>query len=101
MVLTDVTSTEVRNVVASLKKSSSGYDEFPPFIGKSCVDAHIEHLTCLINVSLKSGVFPSEIKLAKVVPILKAGDTRSINNYRPVSVLSFIKFLKKLFTTMC
>ena len=37
MVLTDVSSTEVRNVVASLKNSSSGYDEFPPFVGKSCI----------------------------------------------------------------
>ena len=89
MVLTDVTSTEVRNVIASLKNSSSGYDEFPPFVGKSCVEAYIKPLTHLINVSLKSGVFPSELKLAKVVPIFKAGDTSAINNYRPISVLSF------------
>ena len=40
MILTDVTSTEVRNVVASLKNSNSGYDEFPPFVGKSCVEAY-------------------------------------------------------------
>ena len=102
MVLTDVTSTEVRNVIASLKNSSSGHDEFPPFVGNSCVDAFIEPLTHLINLSLRSGVFPSELKLAKVVPIFKAGDTSAINNYRPIFVLSFFpKFLKKLFTTMC
>ena len=89
MVLTDVTSTEVRNVIASLKNSSSGHDEFPPFVGKSCVDAFIESLTHLINLSLRSGVFPSEPKLATVVPIFKAGDTSAINNYRPISVLSF------------
>ena len=89
IVLTDVTSTEVRNVIASLKNSSSGYDEFPPFVGKSCVEAYIKPLTHLINLSLKSGVFPSELKLAKVVPIFKAGDTSAINNYRPISVLSF------------
>ena len=89
MVLTDVTSTEVRNVLGFLKNSSSGYDEFPLFVGKSCVEAYIKPLTHLINVSLKSGVFPSELKLAKVVPIFKAGDTSAINNYRPISVLSF------------
>ena len=49
----------------------------------------IEPLTHLINWSLRSGVFPSELKLAKVVPIFKAGDTSAINNYRPISVLSF------------
>ena len=89
MVLTDVTSTEVRNVIASLKNSSSEHDKFPPFVGKSCVDAFIEPLTHLINLSLRSGVFPSELKLAKVVPIFKAGDTSAINNYRPIFVLSF------------
>ena len=60
-----------------------------PFVGKPCVDAFIEPLTHLINLSLRSGVFPSELKLAKVVPIFKAGDTSAINNYRPISVLSF------------
>ena len=97
MVLTDVTSTEARNVIASLKNSSSGNDEFPPFVGKSCVDPYIEPLTHPINLSLRSGVFPSELKLAKVVPIFKAGDTSAINNYRPISVLSFFsKVFKKI-----
>ena len=95
MVLTDVTSTEVRNVIASLKNSSSGNDEFPPFVGKSCVDAFIEPLTHLINLSLRSGVFPSELKLAKVVPIFKAGDTSAINNYRPIFVDRITKSLDK------
>ena len=46
-------------------------------------------LTHVINKSLKEGVFPSELKLAKVVPIFKAGATNKITNYRPISVLSF------------
>ena len=86
-IITESISTEVRNVMVSLKNSSSGHDEFPLFVGKSCVDAYIELLTHLINVSLKSGVFLSELRLAKVVPIFKAGDTSGINNYKPISVL--------------
>ena len=46
----------------------------------------------IMNIS--SRIFPSELKLAKVVPIFKAGDTSAINNYRPISVLSF--FSKKI-----
>ena len=34
-------------------------------------------------------MFPSELKLAKVVPILKAGASNKITNYRPSSVLLF------------
>ena len=35
-------------------------------------------LTHIINKSLKEGVFPSELKLAKVVPIFKAAATNKI-----------------------
>ena len=38
-------------------------------------------------MSLAQGVFPKELKIAKVIPIYKSGDCKTINNYRPVSVL--------------
>ena len=85
----DVTTMEVENVMNSLKNASPGPDEFPAFVGKECLDSIIEPLTHLINISFRSGVFPSELKLAKVVPIFKSGDSSSVNNYRPISVLSF------------
>ena len=39
------------------------------------------------NMSLLGGIFPSELKIAKVVPIFKSGDIMKFTNYRPVSVL--------------
>ena len=85
----DVSCDEVKNIIHSLKNSSAGHDEFPTFVGKLCVDSYIEPLTFLINSSLETGVFPSELKLARVVPIFKAGDSSAITNYRPISVLTF------------
>ena len=38
-------------------------------------------------MSLAQGVFSKELKIAKVIPIYKSGDCKTINNYRPVSVL--------------
>ena len=70
----DVSCAEVINVIHSLNNSSAGYDEFPTFVAKLCVESFIQPLTFLINSSLKSGVFPSEQKLARVVPIFKAGN---------------------------
>ena len=68
----------------------AGYDEFPTFVAKLCVDrSFIQPLTFPINSSLKSGVFPSELKLARVLPIFKAGDSSDLINYRPISVLTF------------
>ena len=89
IVIFDVSCDEVKNIIRSLKNSSAGHDEFPTFVGKLCVDSYIEPLTFLINHSLKTGVFPSELKLARVVPIFKAGDSSALTNYRPISVLTF------------
>ena len=51
----------------------------------------------MINESLKSGVFPSELKRAKVVPIFKSDDSSLLTNYRPISVLSFFsKIFEKI-----
>ena len=84
-------------MIHSLKNSSAGHDEFPTFVGKLCVDSYIEPLTFLINSSLKTGVFPSELKLAGVVPIFKAGHSSALTNYRPISVLTFFaKIFEKI-----
>ena len=43
------------------------------------------------------GIFPDELKIAKVIPIYKYGDKTSIENYRPTSVLSvFFKIFEKI-----
>ena len=36
---------------------------------------------------MDEGVFPLELKLARVVPLFKSGDSSQITNYRPISVL--------------
>ena len=41
----------------------------------------------IINLSMSSGVFPDDWKIARVVPLFKAGSRDDPNNYRPVSVL--------------
>ena len=37
---------------------------------------------------LKQGIFPNNLKIAKVIPIFKQGPRSSCSNYRPISVLS-------------
>ena len=89
MVMLDVTTMEVKNVINFLKNASPGPDEFHSFVEKECLENIIEPLTHLMNCSFRSGVFPSPLKLAKVVPIFKSRDSSSVNNYTPMSVLSF------------
>ena len=42
-------------------------------------------LTTIINLSLQSGIFPDKLKIAKVIPLFKMGDSTLIENYRPVA----------------
>ena len=54
-------------------------------------------LSTLTNLSFNTGIFPSSLKLARVMSIFKKGDQQDCNNYRPISVLSNIsKLIEKL-----
>ena len=67
-------------------------------IVKMTSDCIIKPLCYVYNLSFKTGVFPDKMKTAKVIPLFKAGDKHSFNNYRPVSLLSqFSKVLEKFF----
>ena len=100
IVITYVSYMDVKNTILSLKNSSPGYDEFSAFIAKQCIDYYVVPLAYVINMSLMEGIFPSELKLAKVVPIFKSGEYDKVNNYRPISVLSFFsKIFEKIMYT--
>ena len=36
---------------------------------------------------ITSGIFPDDLKIAKIIPLYKKGDINSITNYRPISLL--------------
>ena len=91
---------EIRNIIKLLKNGSSGRDEISAKIIKNSCSPLLKPL-CHIHVfnlpvSLFTGVFPDELKLAKV-PLYKAGDAQKFSNYRLVSVLPvFSKVLERL-----
>ena len=63
IVIPNITCHEVYLVICSLKISSAG------FVLKKCSGSLLQPLTHLINCSLQSGIFPDELKLARVVLI--------------------------------
>ena len=57
----------------------------------------VKPLVSIFNLSFSSGVFPSQLKTAKVCPVFKKGSHLLLSNYRPISLLSNInKLLEKL-----
>ena len=92
-----VTPEEVLKIIANFKDSAAGWDELKPGIVK--IVRHSIHvpLAHISNLSFNQGLFPSELKLANVVPIYKDKDKMLFSNYRPVSVLPvFSKVLERL-----
>ena len=64
---------------------------------KQTISSLIDPLFHIFNLSFSCGVVPAQFKIAKVVPIFKAGDGSSMDNYRPISLLSsFSKVLEKI-----
>ena len=49
----------------------------------------------IFNLSLAKGIFPNDLKIARVTPVFKAGNENEVGNYRPISILRcFSKILE-------
>ena len=84
----EITIDEVHDCVRQLKNSSSpGHDHLKAEAMKKVNDLIAFPLTHILNLCLDQGIFPSELKTARVIPIYKKGDRSILVNYRPVSVL--------------
>ena len=78
-------------------KTSCGHDAISTKLMKSTIEEIAVPLSYILNESLKQGIVPDQLKIAKVIPLFKSGDKNSVNNYRPISILpAFSKLLEKI-----
>jgi hypothetical protein len=94
-----VSAADPLQVTSKLKtKLSTGIDELPDMIVKQCIQTIKKPLTFIFNLSLRSGIFPNQMKTAKVRPLFQKGQKqKNIANYRRISILSvFFKILETL-----
>ena len=101
LILCTVNEATVQYFIDKLKnKSSSGTDGLSNKVLKSVSNVLLKPLQKLINLSLSSGVVPSQLKLAKVIPLYKgadAGSKHEFTNYRPIAILNTLsKVLEKV-----
>ncbi len=83
-----LTEAEVSKLLLSSPPTTCPLDPIPSHL----LQAISPTLTHIINTSLRTGIFPTAFKQARVTPLLKKPtlNTSLSENYRPVSLLPFI-----------
>ncbi|XP_065664570.1 uncharacterized protein LOC136086214 [Hydra vulgaris] len=94
----ELTEDELLNSVSLLKPNkSSGADDVSSIVIIKSISFKKIPFLHIFNLSLKNGVFPENLKCAKVTPIYKTGDPSDVSNYRPISILTcFSKILERV-----
>ena len=85
---------KVLNLLNSLSKSkATGLDKISGKILKAAASSIASLLTYIFNHALISSHFPSEWKVARLLPLFKKGPRNLAENYRPISILPSISKL--------
>ena len=92
------TPDEIIKLTKELKNSTSaGLDEIPTTLVKNIITQIAEPLSNMANILINTGIFPEQLKIAKVNPVFKSGEKTDFSNYRPISILnSFSKIFEKV-----
>jgi len=93
-----VTEEEILQALKLLQsKKSLDFNNLSMFFIKKCIPFILNQLKHIFNCSLNKGIVPQQLKIAKIIPILKSGDPRLQDNYRPIALLSnFSKIIEKI-----
>ena len=88
----------VEGVVLKLKNSkSTGLDNIDTGVIKLSLPYILPALTHIVNLSINKCEFPSQWKVAKIIPLYKKEDPLDVKNYRPVALLPILsKVLEKI-----
>ena len=91
---------EISLIIKQMKNSSNNINQIPTRILKQITDIISEPISKIVNRSMECGVFPDSLKVAKIVPIYKSGDTQIVSNYRPIAILPWLsKIFEKCIST--
>ena len=86
-----ISENDIIAIIKQMKgKCSSGIDELSNKLLKSITYEISKPLAIIINQSPETGIFPEMLKIAKIKPLYKKGDSSCFNNYRPISLLPTI-----------
>ena len=88
MFLSHVDDQDVIRTVQNVKSEMSiDYNDLNMSMVKNIIAHIVKPLKHICNVSFNTGIFPSQMKTAKVIPIYKSSEKDVFTNYRSISLL--------------
>lgn len=82
---------EVAKLIRNMKKKKSvGWDCVSTALLMNCAPVLAPLLAPLFNQCFHEGYYPKELKIARIIPIFKKGESYLLGNYRPIALLSVI-----------
>ena len=95
-----VSKDEVIKLIRQAPNKQCALDPIPMSLLKQCCHILAPVITDIVNLSLSTGVFPSQFKQAIITPLIKKPslDREFMSNYRPISNLSFLSKLTERIT---
>ena len=96
--LEPVTSEDIMLEIKRMKPNKSpGHDLIGSKVIKLCPGIFAYNLAKIYNWSIENGIYPDDLKIAKVIALYKKGAKHYPNNYRPIGLLShFDKIFEKI-----
>ena len=93
----EITTKSVITILNTMQnKKSTGMDNISTEYIKLAGPVLASHICTIINQSIREGVYPSQWKISKIIPLFKHGNRSDPNNYRPIAILSCVsKLLEK------
>ena len=94
--MNSVSPVEIEKIIDKLpNKNSSGHDNLSNILLKQIKESITYPLTVIINQSITESDFPNDMKAADVSPLYKSKERYMVTNYRPISLLPCLRYLKR------
>ena len=88
---------EVVDIIQSVPNKGGNINTIPITVYKSISNLIAPIVVDIFNSSLSEGVLPDVLKLSRVVPVYKSGNSGIVCNYRPISILHTLsKIIEKI-----
>ena len=95
----EISLNDLSKLISSMVSKSCDLDPLPSKILKGCFNLLLPTIVSIVNMSLNSGVMPTQLKKAMIRPILKKPTlpTDEFTSFRPISNLKFLsKVIEKV-----